>query len=495
VRFWKRLELACLRTVRTKQPTEFQTRYARFIFALEHGTLFIELPSGRRLAYPEARIGPGKFTDTSQVYFKDNAHGGWKEIRGWYGTFTENVVQALSRDLLAAAMQRLDAAGYGVVLHVHDEIVCEVPEGFGSTEEFHRLLTQVPTRAAGLPIAAKVWTGRRYVKTKSEPSTPILVNGAKLPLPAALTPVIARTAIADNSEDEDGWADIPLADVIGELLIDGKICCPFHEDHTPSLFVYTGHYHCYVCGAHGNHLDWLTEVEGMAAREAEDLLAAWDGPRIATGIRNDADEKAARQALALKLWAEARPITNTLAARYLANTRGVDLTALPDRIDDVLRFHPRCPFGHGTYHPCLMALMRNVATDSPTGIQRIALTTSAKKIDRRMLGQSGVVKLWPANSQLVIGEGLETVLAAATRIPYDDAPLRPAWAALSSDALTNFPIVSGVERLIILVDHDSAGKTAASFCTGRWNRAGRTVIMLTPTRAGEDFNDIALAEK
>src|SRR5262249_11326060 len=117
--------------------------------------------------------------------------------------------------------------------------------------------------------------------------------------------------------------------------------------------------------------------------------------------------------------------------------------ALPADIDSVLRFHPRCPFGTGIYNPCLLALMRNALTDAPIGIQRIALTPNGQKIDRRMLGKHGPVKLWPPRSQLVIGEGLETVLAAATRIPYENAPLRPAWAALSAEGLGQFPVVTG----------------------------------------------------
>src|SRR5262249_16615237 len=151
------------------------------------------------------------------------------------------------------------------------------------------------------------------------------------------------------------------------------------------------------------------------------------------------------------------PIVGTLAARYLADVRRIELSALPSSVDDVMRFHPRCPFGSGTRRPCLIGLLRDAATDAPTGIQRIALTLDAQKIDRRMLGRWGVAKLWAPGTQLVIGEGLETALAAATRIAYRGRPLQPAWAALSTGLLGRLPIVPGVERLIILVDHDVNG--------------------------------------
>jgi hypothetical protein len=111
-----------------------------------------------------------------------------------------------------------------------------------------------------------------------------------------------------------------------------------------------------------------------------------------------------------------------------------------------------------------------------------------------MLGHAGVVKLWPATAQLVVGEGIETVLAAATRIPYRDAPLQPAWALLSAGPLERLPVLPGVERLIILVDHDTGGKNAARICADRWTRAGRTVVRLTPKRAGADFNDLVMPE-
>ena len=95
----------------------------------------------------------------------DNARGQWKAYRGWYGTFVENVVQATARDLLAAALGRLEAAGFEIIAHVHDEIVAEVPEGADCREEFIAVMTQAPPWADGLPIAAKAWSGQRFIKS------------------------------------------------------------------------------------------------------------------------------------------------------------------------------------------------------------------------------------------------------------------------------------------------------------------------------------------
>jgi hypothetical protein len=270
------------------------------------------------------------------------------------------------------------------------------------------------------------------------------------------------------------------------------IACPFHEDWEPSCRIYDDHFYCYGCGVGGNHLDWLMRAEGMGRAEALHLLETWDGPRQALPTHDDGE---AKRALALRLWDEAQPVANTLAARYLSDTRGIDLTELPANPEDALRFHARCPFGPGNRVPCLLALMCDVRTDAPTGIQRIGLTSDAKKIDRRMLGRSGAVKLWPAGTQLVVGEGLETVLAAATRIPYSAAPLQPAWALLSSGAVERLPVLLGIEHLIILVDHDPAGKAAALICRNRWQRAGRTVVELMPPQPWTDFNDLVLREQ
>ena len=94
----------------------------------------------------------------------------------------------------------------------------------------------------------------------------------------------------------------------------------------------------------------------------------------------------------------------------------------------------------------------------------------------------------------MVGEGLETVLAAATRLPYRGEPSRPAWATLSDGALKKFPLIAGVERLIVLADNDlnRAGQNAAEACKRRWLEAGRRVALLMPDRPGTDFNDVVL---
>jgi Toprim domain len=144
-------------------------------------------------------------------------------------------------------------------------------------------------------------------------------------------------------------------------------------------------------------------------------------------------------------------------------------------------------------------LMRDPLTDAPVGIQRIALEQCdgrVMKIERRMLGQAGVIKLWPVGETLAVGEGLETVLAAATRIPYRGRPLVPAWAALSTVGLKALPVIPGVKRLILLSDNDEnqEGQMAAAHAAMRWQAAGREVATLTPPTPGSDFNDLVLQE-
>jgi len=146
--------------------------------------------------------------------------------------------------------------------------------------------------------------------------------------------------------------------------------------------------------------------------------------------------------------------------------------------------------------------MRDPVTDAPVGIHRIGLTEVNGKIDRirRMaLGRMGVVKLWPlnGNEQLVAGEGIETVLAAATRISYRGAPLTPAWSTVARGGLARLPLLPGISELIQLVDHDENGEGQRAAEQGRniWTAAGRIVVPLIPKQKGWDFNDVVLGRK
>ena len=443
----------------------------------------------------------------------DNARGQWKPYRAWFGTFCENIVQGTARDVLAAAIDRCEARGWPVVLHCHDEITIEVLSGTVSDVEFLDGLLELPDWAAGLPLSGKVHSGPHYLEAPKDPAEPLAATPDNVAvIEAAIDAYVgdahAIITIADDGTEDDphDYVDelpdhvAPLHELVSlPLTPDGKGCCPFHEDAEPSCKIYPDHYYCFGCGAHGNRIDWLVEAEGYSKREALVLIKDWRPPtsRIQRNGNNEEEERE-RKAFIKRTWLEAVPIAGTIAAQYLDETRHIDLTQLPN-VDHCLRFHPDCCFGPNVKLPCLLALMRDEITDYPLGIQRTALQVvhnHVEKIERKMLGKCGVVKIWRQATQLVVGEGLETVLAAATRIPFEGESLTPAWAALASKKLAQLPLIDGVKRLIVLVDNDvnQEGQLAASCLVETWRAAGREVVPLIPEKAGEDFNDVVIAE-
>jgi DNA polymerase bacteriophage-type len=509
---WHDLAQAARVAIRTGRPILVAPPPRPSIVAAFDGyTLTLTLPSGRAINYPGARLSPNtKFEDGApDIEFFDNARGQWKPARAWYGTLIENATQAAARDLLAAALLRFEARGLRTVCHCHDELVLEVPEGSVSEREVLDILLEPPSWAAGLPLGGKVHSGRLYLEAPATAEPPAPKTEQEFVERAVDAYVAGAVGLPDTKEIEQGAEEdflaslgtttAPLTDFVSlPMDASGHVSCPFHEDPQPSCKIYSDHWHCFGCGARGDRVDWLMRVEGMTKAEALAALQDWSGP-TSTEQQHDV---AARCDFALQIWNTAQPLAGTLAERYLSQTRGIDVGKLPPTIHEALRFHPRCAFGTRTYHPCLVALMRDPLTDAPVGIHRIGLAlenSAVVKLDRMALGRMGVVKLWPlnGNGQLVVGEGIETVLAAATRISYRNAPLTPAWSAVAKGGLGRLPVLPNIAQLILLVDHDEngEGQRAAEQCRAIWKSAGRQTVPLIPKQPGWDFNDVVLGRK
>ncbi|UCC87928.1 MAG: hypothetical protein JSV81_01145 [Anaerolineales bacterium] len=129
----------------------------------------LPLKSGRCLTYHNPRIVEretpwGEKREAVEVDTLNSVTRQWTSQVIWGGLLTENVVQATARDLMAGAMTRLEMAGYPVIMSVHDEIICEVPDNHGTLAEMIDLMVEVPAWANGCPIAAEGKEGPRYEK-------------------------------------------------------------------------------------------------------------------------------------------------------------------------------------------------------------------------------------------------------------------------------------------------------------------------------------------
>ena len=189
----------------------------------------------------------------------------------------------------------------------------------------------------------------------------------------------------------------------------------------------------------------------------------------------------------LQIWTESISAEHPLLLAYLARRQ----LTLPDHHNGVLRFHPNCPFGEGMRHPCMIGLFRDIETNEPRAIHRTAITPDGRKIGPKSLGPIGgcAVKLSPdenVEQGLTVGEGIETTLAGMT------LSFRPAWALGSAGAIARFPLLSGIDCLTILVDHDAsgAGQESAMQCSRRWTSMGREVFRVVPTTVDTDMADI-----
>ena len=148
VRFWWDVDRAAKKAVRERRPVELHG----MVFSDERGILFIRLPSGRRLAYQKASIGMNRFGGESLTYLGvDGTTRKWTRIETYGPRLVENIVQATSRDILSHALGLM--RNLRVVMHIHDEVVIEVPVGM-AVDEVVQTMTTLPGWASGLPLSA-----------------------------------------------------------------------------------------------------------------------------------------------------------------------------------------------------------------------------------------------------------------------------------------------------------------------------------------------------
>jgi len=165
VKFWRDLEDAAIRAVQ-----EGGTHKVRGIaFKVAGSFLWCQLPSKRVLCYPYPQIRnketPWGTVAPALTYMAVNGvTRKWERCDTYGGSLAENVTQAVARDILVAGMRAVEAIGAPVVMHVHDEIVCECNLHEISVDEIATVMSNVPHWATGLPVAATGWQGQRYRK-------------------------------------------------------------------------------------------------------------------------------------------------------------------------------------------------------------------------------------------------------------------------------------------------------------------------------------------
>ena len=158
--FWWDVDAAAVKSVREKQ----KTKVGKIIFEYKSGILFITLPSGRKLSYIKPRMAVNKFGRDGLTYEGISENKKWSRIETYGPKLVENIVQGTARDLLAEAMLRVEKSGYPIVMHCHDEIIAEVPEGKGSVDEMCEIMAVQPEWAAGLPLRADGYECKFYKK-------------------------------------------------------------------------------------------------------------------------------------------------------------------------------------------------------------------------------------------------------------------------------------------------------------------------------------------
>jgi hypothetical protein len=263
--------------------------------------------------------------------------------------------------------------------------------------------------------------------------------------------------------------------------------CPAHDDREPSLAITDAR-------------DGKVLVRCHAGCDQQDVIAAlrargvWDaGEQRPIRFLHEPDREPPsephsdamrRTEAALAFWRGSQSAEGTPVETYL-RSRGLTIP-----VPLSIRFHAGLKHPSGGVWPAMVALVTHGADAKPIGIHRTFLAREGKgkaPVDpvKMMLGpcRGGAVRLGPAGDALMVGEGIETCLAAMQGSGH------PAWAALSISGLRTLNLPHDIREVIVLADGDDPGEAAAQDCTWRWKRERRRVRIARPPK-DMDFNDL-----
>ena len=158
VQYWWDVEKAAMTAYKTGERSEI----GKIAFEFWSGTLWMVLPSGRRLAYIKPRTQPNRFGRMSLTYEGVGQNHKWSRQETYSGRLVENATQAIARDILAEAMARMEDYGLSIVGHVHDEVIIEAPIGKYKADEVCKLMAIKPDWCEGLPLSAAGYLAPSY---------------------------------------------------------------------------------------------------------------------------------------------------------------------------------------------------------------------------------------------------------------------------------------------------------------------------------------------
>ena len=287
---------------------------------------------------------------------------------------------------------------------------------------------------------------------------------------------------------------MPTAEIVAKALGGRKAGggwtarCPSHDDWTPSLSIRDADdgkvlVRCHA-GCDQERVIAALRTRGLWSESGLRSLSRLTRRAVVGGWADQNDAK--RSEAALAIWQSAQPALGTPVETYLAS-RGMKLPP-----PGALRFHPALNHPSGCVWPAMLALVTRGSDGTPLAIHRTFLARDGAgkaPVDpqKMMLGpcRGGAVGLADPGDVLMVGEGIETCLAAMLVTSY------PAWAALSTSGLRTLDLPNSVRNVIVLADGDAAGEAAAQDCAFRWKREARRVRIARPPQ-GLDFNDMLM---